>query len=181
MVCLLLLPTPQACYARTSACFLVIPLLFSGHVELNLGPPNQEMLPQVLACNQKVSRDIKDIKFSQLSFDLAITYINDIFSSIEETIGQLLSVAIQFEECQAELVRVKGNLSILKANIDVPVNRSRRNNSIVNNLSQVANESFEYLKSLVCDGVFHSLLNITTTSLEHIHRFENRIRTRPVQ
>lgn len=160
----------------------MILLLLSGDVELNPGPTNQEMLAQILASNQKVSKDIEDIKSSQLNFDSAIAKINDRLSGIEQTIGELRNVAKQFEECQADLVRVKDTISILEGKIDDLENRSRRNNLIVYGISEAANESFEELKKLVCEDIFDGLLNVTTASLERIHRLgkPQRNKTRPV-
>lgn len=47
---------------------------------------------------------------------------------------------------------------------------SLRNNLIVYGISEVDNESFVGLKRLVCDDVFQSPLDVTTSPLEHILR-----------
>ncbi|CAN7949144.1 unnamed protein product, partial [Ixodes pacificus] len=154
-------------------------LQLSGDVEQNPGPTVKELLAQVLENQTQMTRELSAIKENQNHAEDKVQQLNEKLAAVEEKMSVLETTANQFPAHQHKISLFENLVAKMDDRIDDLENRSRRNNIIVYDVPEAANETAESLQSQVVNGIFGEKLGVCITSTERLHRIGKRTAHRP--
>lgn len=154
--------------------------MLCGDIESNPRPDVEKLLSSLLEGQNEIRQSICDIKTEQEAQRATLTAVLQKVSDLEKLVNSMNKSTCEIDNFDSSLNASKSCVADQSEKVVDIEDRSRQSNLIVYGLTEKPNETEDALKKVVIDGVFCQKLNVSCTSIGHIHRLGKQSRNRPI-